>query len=64
MSVAGSPKDAISFVVGATLDPPSSALPMLVTGSPKDATSSVVGITSDPTSLVDLAICAADFSVH
>eukprot|EP00957_Ditylum_brightwellii_P083676 6360416-Ditylum_brightwellii.AAC.1 len=64
MLVAGSTEGAISSVVGAALDPPSSALPMLVAGSTEDAISSVVGAASDPLSLVDLAVRAADFSVH
>eukprot|EP00957_Ditylum_brightwellii_P019458 1468075-Ditylum_brightwellii.AAC.1 len=64
MLVAGSPEGAISSVVCTALDPLSFALPMLVASSPEGAIYSVVCAALDPPSLVDLAVCAADSSVH
>eukprot|EP00957_Ditylum_brightwellii_P174364 13275364-Ditylum_brightwellii.AAC.1 len=64
MLVAGSTKGANSSVVDAALDLPSSTLPMSVAGSTKGVNSSVVDAALDPPSLVDLPVCAANFSVH
>eukprot|EP00957_Ditylum_brightwellii_P179719 13690523-Ditylum_brightwellii.AAC.1 len=62
--VASSPEVALSSMFDTASDPPSFTLPISVASSPKVALSSVIGAASDPPSLVDLAVPAADSSVH
>eukprot|EP00957_Ditylum_brightwellii_P114614 8740129-Ditylum_brightwellii.AAC.1 len=49
-------------MVDAALDPPPSALPMLVASSPKIAFSSIVDAALDPPSLVNLDLHADSFA--